>query len=270
MNEEFLLLGTGWGHPAAFADLPARRAVTGNEPQQWGGSSTADLLCIAHTPGDLTQFVGAALEYRARRPRARLHKVLVLHPLTAGQRTIYQDLFARVLAPGDGIRMLSTNDLLEALASEDRADRVIGVAVDGASELVMLYRGNLETVMVPFAWFGSPHASTRPDFSDFEPVDHGIGVRFGEYEAAVDAILYEFDPAYRRRVKNAEVGRDDSVGGSVRRLRNLRGLKQSDFPGISVKEIGRIERGEVKAPHRATLDRIATVLGVRVEELRTY
>ncbi|CAA9336164.1 MAG: hypothetical protein AVDCRST_MAG89-2389 [uncultured Gemmatimonadetes bacterium] len=270
MNEEFLLLGTGWGHAQAPADLPARRAGTGNELQQWGGSSTADLLCIAHTPADLAQFVDGALEYRARRPRARLHKVLVLHPLSAGQRTIYQDLFARVLAPGDGIQMLATNELLEALASDDRADRVIGVAIDGASELVMLYRGNLDAVIVPFAWFGSPHASTRPDFSDFEPVDHGIGVRFGQYEAAVDAILYEFDPAYRRRVKRAEIGRDDDVGGSVRRLRNLRGLKQSDFPGISVKEIGRIERGEVKAPHRATLDRIASVFGVSVEDLRTY
>jgi hypothetical protein len=270
MNEEFLLLGAGWGHTSALADLPARRAGTADEIQKWGGSSTADMLCIAHTPADLGQFVAAALEYRARKPRSRLHKVLVLHPLSAGQRTIYQDLFARVLAPGEGIAMLPTNELLEALASDDRADRVIGAAVDGASELVMLYRGNLDTVIVPFAWFGSPHASTRPDFSDIEPVDHGIGVRFGEYEAAVDAILYEFDPVYRRRVKRAEVGRDDGVGGSVRRLRNLRGLKQSDFPGLSVKEIGRIERGEVKTPHRATLDRIASTFGVSVEELRTY
>jgi hypothetical protein len=270
MNEEFLLLGTGWGPAAALADLPARRAGSGNELERWGGSSTADLLCIAHTPADLTQFVGAALEYRARRRRAKLHKVLVLHPLTAGQRTIYQDLFARVLAPGDGVQMLATNELLEALASDDRADRVIGVAVDGVSELVMLYRGNLDTVIVPFGWFGSPHASTRPDFSDFEPVDHGIGVRFGEYEAAVGAVLYEFDPAYRRRVKRAEIGRDDDVGGSVRRLRNLRGLRQSDFPGISVKEIGRIERGEVKTPQRATLERIASIFGVSVEDLRTY
>jgi hypothetical protein len=270
MNEEFLLLGGGWGHTAALADLPARRAGTPDELRRGKGSPSADLLWIAHTPADLGQFTGAAMEYRSRKPRSGRHKVLVLHPLSAGQRTIYQDLFARVLAPGDGIRMLSTNELLETLASDDRADRVIAVAVDGASQLVMLYRGNLDTLLVPFGWFGSPHASTRPDFSDFEPVDHGLGVRFGEYEAAVDAILYEFDPAYRRRIKMAEAGRDSSVGGSVRRLRNLRGLKQSDFPGISVKEIGRIERGEVKTPHAGTLDRIARTFGVTVEELRTY
>jgi DNA-binding XRE family transcriptional regulator len=270
MNEEFLLLGAGWGHTAALTDLPARRAGTADELQQRGGPSSPDLLWIAHTPADLGQFVGAAMEHRARSPRSRLHRVLVLHPLSAGQRTIYQDLFARVLAPGDGIQMLSTNEMLEALASEDRADRVIGVAVDGASELVMLFRGNLDTVIVPFAWFGSPHAATRPDFSDYEPVDHGIGVRFGEYEAAVDAILYEFDPAYRRRVKRAEARRDEGIGGSVRRLRNLRGMKQSDFPGISVKAIGRIERGEVRTPHQATLDRIARTFGISIEQLRTY
>lgn len=166
--------------------------------------------------------------------------------------------------------MLSTSDMLEALASDDRADRLIGAAVDRDSQLVMLYRGNLQTVLVPFTWFDTPHGATRPDFTDFEPVDHGLGVRFGAYEAASDAILYDFDPAYRRRAKAAEVGRDNSIGGSVRRLRVLRGFKQSDFPGISVKEIGRIERGEVKAPHAGTLQRIASRFGVSVEELRTY
>jgi hypothetical protein len=37
----------------------------------------------------------------------------------------------------------------------------------------------------------------------------------------------------------------------------VKGLRQSDFPGLTAKEIARIERGEVKKPHQRTLKAIA-------------
>jgi transcriptional regulator with XRE-family HTH domain len=63
---------------------------------------------------------------------------------------------------------------------------------------------------------------------------------------------------------------DDSLGGSIRRLRELRGVRRSDFGAISEKTIARIERGEVEQPREGTVRTIARRLGVSPEELATY
>jgi DNA-binding Xre family transcriptional regulator len=109
-----------------------------------------------------------------------------------------------------------------------------------------------------------------PDPADAEITDWGHTLRMGEYEAAADAILYEFDADFRKRAKARRVEQDDSLGGALRRLRLARGLSRGNFPGISEKEIARIERGEVRKPHSRTLERIAKVLRVKPDEIKTY
>ena len=52
------------------------------------------------------------------------------------------------------------------------------------------------------------------DISEVEVTDFGQAIRFGEGEAATDAILYAFDPDYRRRQKAQLVEKDASFGGS--------------------------------------------------------
>lgn len=63
---------------------------------------------------------------------------------------------------------------------------------------------------------------------------------------------------------------DPTFGGALRRLRLQKRLRQGDFPGLTAKEIARIERGEVKKPRPHTLATIAKYLGVSVEEISTY
>ena len=89
-------------------------------------------------------------------------------------------------------------------------------------------------------------------------------------DVAATAIPYEFDDAYRRRAKRRAVGRDESFGGALRRLRLLKGLRRSDFRGITAKAIGRIERGEVKKPHPRTMAIVAKRLGVPAAQVPTY
>lgn len=91
-----------------------------------------------------------------------------------------------------------------------------------------------------------------------------------EYEASSDAILYEFDAEYRRRAKARLRSQDDSWGGALRRLRLQKGLGRSDFPGVSAKEIARLERGEIERPHARTVERIASVLGVLPGDISSY
>jgi len=63
---------------------------------------------------------------------------------------------------------------------------------------------------------------------------------------------------------------DNSFGGALRRLRILKGLSLSDFPGITEKEVARIEKGEVKKSHADTMSILGRRFGVRPEEIKTY
>ncbi|HZU83487.1 MAG TPA: helix-turn-helix transcriptional regulator, partial [Polyangiaceae bacterium] len=110
----------------------------------------------------------------------------------------------------------------------------------------------------------------RPDADDFEITDFGHTIRLGKFEAAADAILYEFDAEARRRLKQRSLASDATFGGALRRLRLQRGLRREDFEGVSAKEIARIERGEITKPHADTLARLADRLGVRPDEIETF
>ena len=154
-------------------------------------------------------------------------------------------------------------------ARDDRAELCIGGSVAPDLKAVILVRGDLSVLAVPLDAFEPVGDGTKPDFEDFEIADHGRTIRFGAYEAAFDAVLHEHDPAFRRRLKKAREERDQTLGASLRRLRKQRGLRLDDF-GTMAKTVARIERGEVKRPHRTTLDEIARVLGVETARLREY
>lgn len=111
--------------------------------------------------------------------------------------------------------------------------------------------------------------TTNPT-SAFSVEDAGQTVALGDYEASVDAMLYEFDPQARRRMRRREIGADATFGGSLRRLRIHKGLRRSDFAPISAKSIARIERGEIEAPRGATIAVIAKRLGVRPDQIKSF
>lgn len=135
---------------------------------------------------------------------------------------------------------------------------------------MVLIRGDLTSLVVPFSWFVARPNGPKPDFADFEVIDSGQTIKLGGYEAAADAVLYEFDAEFRKQERKRRVSQDKSFGGALRRLRLQRGFGREDFPGLSAKTIARIERGDVKEPHGETLAAIAQRLGVRPEEIVTY
>lgn len=166
---------------------------------------------------------------------------------------------------------LPPNELAEALVAENAADLFIGGSVDLCSETITLWRGSLTPLTVPFLAFEKSGDGIEPDFSRFAVTDFGQTVRFGRYEAAADAILYEFDPDYRRRMSRVRQQSDRSFGASLRRLRKQRGLRREDFePDITGKTIARIEQGIVQRVHKKTLDIIAERLRVTPEEIGSY
>ncbi len=206
-----------------------------------------------------------------RRPQQRDLRLLVLKNHFADAiRNVLHAYFRFVVSASHGARLLPAQELAEVLNSEHRANLFIGVEQIRARSELLLYRGNLEPLRVPLAWFVPRPGSPDPNVQHLAVTDYGQTVRLGDYEASADAILYEFDEDYRARAKRRMREQDQSLGGAIRRLRLMKGLRQSDFPGVTAKEIARIENNLVKNPHADTLRKIAKKTGVPVERIRTY
>ena len=202
--------------------------------------------------------------------RQNNQSLLVLDPIGRFDKDYFYALFSQVVLGADGATLLAPSELTEILASPNSEDYFIGGTVNLNIRSIIFYRGNLESLVVPLAWFKAGPNSPQPDPEDFEIIDFGHTVRLGQFEAATEAILYEFDPDFRRRERKRRFDGDESFGGSLRRLRRQRGLKRGDFLPLSSKAVARIERGEVETPQATTLKILSQRLGVDVEDIATY
>lgn len=196
-------------------------------------------------------------------------RLLVTAELAPVLREYLEALFQDVVA-GPASSFLPREEMREALAADTRQDLVLGVLVSVDREALVLVRGNLDRMVVPWSWFRPTPSGLAPNFDDVEVIDSGLTIRLGQYEAAVEAILYEFDRDFRARERQRRLEMDPSFGSSLRRLRLQKRASRSDFPGISAKEIARIERGEVERPRGSTLRVIADRLGVEPAEIESF
>jgi len=186
-------------------------------------------------------------------------------------------IFQRIAFKTDERResgFLPPEELAEVLQADNGKDLFIGGSVDTTTKTITLWRGNsLEPLTVPFSAFIPAGDGAQPDFSDFSVTDYGQTVRLGDYEAAVDAILYENDSDYRRRISKRRLQEEQTFGASIRRLRKQRGLRREEFePTISAKTVARIEQGKQKQHQvrNKTLEALAERLQVEPEKLGTF
>jgi len=200
----------------------------------------------------------------------RLGHLVLLEPPDHAHVPVLRSLFTQVTGDESVYRFLPPEELIDVLTApfEERQDLFIGGMVDEALEAIVLVRGNLRPIVVPLSSF-RPSGGTRPDPDRFAVVDHGQTVKLGAYESAHDAILYRLDADYRRRVNARRQATEKGFGPSLRRLRKQKGIKRTDFEGVSDKTIARIERGESR-PNGKTRALIERRLGLSTEDIETY
>jgi len=220
-----------------------------------------------HATDDLLRNIGG---YQHRRGR-----ILGLLTVEAPRPTSIPGLtghFRRVVGTAPGSEFLPLDELLDVLVAPTReaAGLFIAGVADPESETLALTRGNLRTVTAPFSMFQPSGKGTHPDFTRLSLADYGHTVRLGDYEASSDAILYEIDPEYRRKIRKQQLAEEQTFGASLRRLRIQKRLSRNDFAPLSSKTIARIERSEVEKPHGDTLRIIAGRLGVEPDEVESY
>lgn len=179
--------------------------------------------------------------------------------------------FSSVVGADADFKFLPQDQLAHVLSLSPGAarDSFIGGVVDSKTNVLALIRGDLSRLAVPLTLF-QPSGTSVPDFDHFDLDDYGQTLRFGDYEAAADFVLYAVDPEFRSRARAKRIKDDKGFGPSLRRLRILRKLGREDFPDISGKTIARIERGEVKKPRGETLCTICETLRVAANEIETY
>ena len=230
-------------------------------------SPTKRVTWISFTRNFTDMLLEKAVDTRAD---LRGSHLITLTPPRSESISALLGLFHPVFGLVEGFQWLPKEELVEVITRDDASDRFIGGSVDPKAKTLTLLRGDIEAVVAPFAIFQKSGDGTAPDFTRLQLTDYGRTVALGDYEASADAILYELDPAYRRRLKKQRRQSERTFGASLMRLRKQRRLKRSDFAPISSKEIARIERNEVEKPHAKTLEAIADRLGVRPEEIDGY
>jgi DNA-binding Xre family transcriptional regulator len=239
-------------------------------------SSVAELRnSLAHAPRDsfwisYAQDLTEALVKTASASRPALGLGLFIHSLDIETIPALASCFRRFAFATDG-GFIPPEELAEVLEAENRADLFIGGSVGSTTETITFWRGDLKPLTVPVSAFEASGDGTEPDFSRLAVIDCGQTVRLGDYEAAVDAILYEYDPEYRRRISKKRLQQDRSFGAALRRLRKQRGLRREDFePEVSSKTIARIEQNRVKRIQTKTLNALGKRLSVDPHEIETF
>jgi hypothetical protein len=202
-------------------------------------------------------------------PSHRVGYLVVIGPPRPEALPALEGRFMRVAFVNLG-GVLPKEELATVLKAPDRCDRFVGGIVDEETKIATLWRGTFEPLVVPFSAFPPTANGIKPTWDKFTVADFGHTLRFGDYEAATDSILYDYDPEFRRRQNKLRRATEQTLGASIRRLRQQRQLTRNDFEGLDPKTLARIERSEVKKPHQDTLRLIAGRLGVKPEDLVSY
>jgi hypothetical protein len=267
MPEKLFLLGPGakrllrTGLPASL--VHGRKSLV--RALDEASPSTLWLAASAEAPDELLHEA-----IRLPRRRSRLGGLLTLHPPRTESIQPLDDLFDPFVWSTGNFRFLPLDELAEVLADERRGELFLGGYADPHNQTLTLVRGDLRRLSVPVSMFLPSGTGEKPDPFRLAFTDCGNTVLLGDYEAAADAILYEADAEYRSRLLAKRRAEDRTFGACLRRLRLLRGLRQSDFGDVAAKTIRRIESGATAAPHGHTLAAIAARLQVEPNEIANY
>jgi hypothetical protein len=88
-----------------------------------------------------------------------------------------------VLCPREHVSIIRT--------SSNRASRAIALTYNPCTNRLRILTGELETFSAPMPTFPATPLGIIRDFTDIHIIDHGQTLRFGQYEAAVEAVLLE-------------------------------------------------------------------------------
>jgi hypothetical protein len=124
-----------------------------------------------------------------------------------------------------------------------------------------------ETYRVPFVSVPALKRVPTGERSNFGLADDGSYLHWParDVHLDLDALLVAIDPERRKRAEKVKHEYGQRYGEAIARLRSERGLRQSDIPGLSEREVRRIESGG-----QATVDSLRKLAAAHSMELADY
>lgn len=103
-----------------------------------------------------------------------------------------------------------------------------------------------ETIEIGFDDLASLRRIDAADRSTFEIAADGSYISWppADIHLDLDAIRCALDPEYRDRQDAARLAHDERYGTAIAAFRSEQGLRQADIPGLSERQVRRIEKGE--------------------------
>lgn len=134
-------------------------------------------------------------------------------------------------------------------------------------DALMVISCAMERIEVPFAELPALGNLSREARSAFVIADDGSYLHWPEPDVHLDleAIRVAVDPTAREAATRHRLQHDARFGMAVARVRSATGLRQEDVPGLSARQVRRIEAGAL--PRAATLEKLAAAHGL---DLRGY
>jgi hypothetical protein len=124
----------------------------------------------------------------------------------------------------------------------------------------------LDLLEVPISGLPALAAVAPKDLATFTIADDGAYLEWIDADIQLDleAFRYVIDPAFRAKVAAARLAHDQDYGTAVAAVRIAAGLRQSDIPCLSARQVRRIEQGD--HPRLATIALLAAAHGLTANE----
>jgi hypothetical protein len=135
---------------------------------------------------------------------------------------------------------------------------------DVANGTLIVLTCALERLEIPLARVRPLARLPKVQRGEFELASDGSYLHWPEADVHLDldALRAVVDPAWRACMARERATHDSQFGRAVSVLRQERGLKQVDIPGVSARQVRRIEGGSL--PRAETLRRLARAHGLEL------
>ena len=179
--------------------------------------------------------------------------------------SVLQRCFRRVVFFSEKYAWCSGKQLCDIL-QEANSSCAIGLLFDEPTQMLALVRADLSVIALHLSDI-SPNAAGQTTVSPPILTDEGNVLVLSDGPHKVREILEKFDATFRRISRRSQWASSTTPGQRIRHWRLTRRMRREDIPGLDVKTMGRIERGDIRTPQKETLRLIATALQIPLSAL---